>query len=167
MLSTVCSAGFATHIPLTLKLSAAGAVQLASVNAKRLGVPHVVDTEHALHEPQVRVAVSSTVNGWTNGVPAGQTTFPAATMHAEKPEGASPLQTASALVAGTSQKRSVGSERSAGFDCADSVHAPPCVEAESGEAMKFPSVIWASAGTAMHSEPFTVVVSHGIVHVSL
>jgi hypothetical protein len=61
-----------------------------------------------------------------NGVAAGHGTSPLDTMHAENPAGAEPAQTASALAAGTSQKRCVGSVRSAAFGWTVPVQAPPC-----------------------------------------
>jgi hypothetical protein len=78
-------------------------VQFALVKAERVGVPQVVETEQALHVPHDSEAPVSTVNGCTNGVDVGHAFAPAARMHAEKPEGGVPLQTASALAAGTPQ----------------------------------------------------------------
>lgn len=103
MLSTICSAGFGSHIPFTAKESAGVPVQFAFAKAESVGLPHAVDTEQVLHAPHDSEAPVSTVNGCTNGVDVGHAVAPAATMHAEKPAGGIPLQTASSLAVGTLQ----------------------------------------------------------------
>jgi hypothetical protein len=167
MLSTVSSAGLFAHIPFTGKDRAAVPVQLAFVKAETVALPHAVDTEQALQVLQARDAPLSTVKAWTNGVDAGHAFAPAETMHAEKPVGGLPLQTASALAPGTLQVRCVGSVTAPASGCAVLVHAPPAPVAASGDAWKLPRFPCCPDGTGMHCVPLTVAVNHGVTQLSL
>ncbi len=157
MLRKVTSpAALATHVPSAGKENAAGAVQVAFVKAATVGFEQVVATAHALQLPHDSVAPDSTVVALTNGVAAGQGTTPGATMHAEKPAGAVPPQTASALDEGTSQKRCEGSESSAGFGCSCAAHVPPAPGPALAVAWYESKAAWEAAGTATHPGPLTV-----------
>lgn len=118
--------------PSGLQFPSAGTLRMASAThaepGKRDSVApsQVVATEHAVQAVHWTVAPSSTVNALVKGVPAGQATEPLRTMHAEKPAGAAPPQTASALAVGTSQYRAAGSVSWVGSLWAvPEVHAPP------------------------------------------